>query len=251
MFTHVFARDEAAAQRISRQIRRASAVSTTGILIEENPVLPCNADDLEALSESLVARPSWLAARVQRDELLLILDAQRSISRLSPRILLILVPDDPSDAQSFLKTGQELGFHIAQWDEGEFPSEKTDILLAENPKELGLFYRIAPITFVASSLKPKHGGRDPFDAAALGSAVLYGPSVHNYLNAYTRLAEANAAKVVQNAPALVRALEELMAPDKVAEMVHAGWDTVSQGAGVINQIVEDISAAIELAEKQS
>jgi hypothetical protein len=42
-----------------------------------------------------------------------------------------------------------------------------------------------------------------------------------------------------------------MAPDKVAEMVHAGWDTVSQGAGVINQIVEDISAAIELAEKQS
>ena len=34
----------------------------------------------------------------------------------------------------------------------------------------------------------------------------------------------------------------------VAMMVHAGWDTVSQGAGVINQIVQDISATLEKAE---
>ncbi|MCH2250994.1 MAG: 3-deoxy-D-manno-octulosonic acid transferase [Cognatishimia sp.] len=251
MFDHIFARDDAAAQRISRLVRYTAPVTVTGPLIEENPVLPCNADDLEALSETLVARPCWLAARVQPDELPLVLDAQRSISRLSPRILLILVPDLAKDAADFRRLSRDLGFHIALWDDGVFPSEKTDILLAENPKELGLFYRIAPITFVGSSLKPGHGGRDPFDAAALGSAVLYGPSVHNHLNAYTRLANAHAARVVQNAPSLVRALEELMAPDKVATMVHAGWDTVSQGAGVINQIVSDISAAIDKAEAQT
>lgn len=248
MFSHIFAREDAAAKRISRLVKQNTPVSVTGHLIEENPVLPCNADDLDALSDALVARPCWLAARIQPDELPLILDAQRSISRLSPRIVLILVPDDRTQAQSFLHLSKEFGLHVAQWDDGEFPTEKTDILLAENPKELGLFYRVAPITFVGSSLKPKHGGRDPFDAAALGSAVLYGPSVHNHLNAYTRLANAQAAKVVQNAPALVRALEELMAPDKVATMVHAGWDTVSQGAGVINQIVADISATIDKAE---
>lgn len=251
MFNHIFAREDAAAKRISRLVRGVIPVTVTGTLIEENPVLPCNADDLETLSETLIARPCWLAARVQPDELPLILDVQRSISRLSPRMLMIIVPDHPKDAQSFLMQAKDMGLHVAQWDDGEFPSEKTDILLAENPKELGLFYRIAPITFVGSSLKPGHGGRDPFDAAALGSAVLYGPSVHSHLNAYTRLANAHAAKVVQNAPALVRALEELMAPDKVAMMVHAGWDTVSQGAGVINQIVSDISTAIEQAESQT
>ncbi len=251
MFNHIFAREDEAAKRISRLVRGVTPVTVTGTLIEENPVLPCNADDLEALSETLIARPCWLAARVQPDELPLILDAQRSISRLSPRMLMILVPDHPKDAQGFLTQAKDMGLHVAQWDDGEFPSEKTDILLAENPKELGLFYRIAPITFVGSSLKPGHGGRDPFDASALGSAVLYGPSVHSHLNAYTRLANAHAAKVVQNAPALVRALEELMAPDKVAMMVHAGWDTVSQGAGVINQIVSDISTAIEQAESQT
>ena len=248
MFDQIFTREDAAATQITRLLRGAGKVTVTGQLLEENPVLPCNADDLDALSETLVARPCWLAARVQKDELDLVLDAQRRISRLSPRILLILVPDDPFEGQSFLEICKSQGFHVASWDDGICPNEKTDLLLAENPKELGLFYRIAPITLMASSLKPGFGGRDPFDPAALGSAVLHGPNVESHRKAYARLSHAAAAKRVHNVDALVDALEDLMAPDKVAMMVHAGWDTVSQGAGVINQIVQDISATLEKAE---
>lgn len=248
MFTQIFAREQVAAQQISRLIKHSIPVTLTGPLLAENPVLPCNNDDLTSLSETLVARPCWLAAHAQLDELPIILDAQHSISRLSPRMLLILVPDTAKNAAEIHRHCRDRDFHVALWDDGDFPTEKTDILLAENPRELGLFFRIAPISLMASSLKPGHGGRDPFDPAALGSAVLYGPNVTQHLSAYGRLAAAEAAKLVETAPALVRALEELMAPDKVATMVHAGWDTVSQGAGVINQIVTEIGATLDRSE---
>ena len=248
MFDQIFARTPEAADALRKLTKGQLPVTSTGQLVEETEVLTCNSDDLESLSEALVARPCWLAAHVQADELDSVLKAQRGISRSSPRILLILVPANPGDAADFLGICRREGFHVALWDDGVFPSENTDILLAENAAELGLFYRIAPITLLASSLKPGHKGRNPFDPAALGSAVLYGPSVYDHLPAYTRLANAKAARVVTSTHAIVTTLEDLMAPDKVALMVHAGWDTVSAGAGVVSQIIQDIRVAVGESE---
>lgn len=250
-FDKLYARNEDAQKALSQDIRDDTRLIATGALAEETPVLECNADDLEALSETLVARPCWLAARVTMEELNTILRAQRGISRLSPRILLILVADAAKDAQAMFKQCRREGFHIASWDDGQLPNEKTDILLAENHAELGLFYRVAPITFMASSLMKGSPGHTPLEPAALGSAVLHGPSTPAHQKAYKRLARAGAAQVVLDAQDIVETLEELMAPDKVALMVHAGWETVSQGAGVINQIVTDAAKTLSSTEGQA
>lgn len=251
LFDIIFTRTPDIALRLKRMTGQQTRVLESGILLEESPVLRCNEDDLSALGETLAARPCWLAARIQLDEIDLVLAAQKGISRLSPRMLLILVPENLIDAPEIRARLRSRGLNVAPWDDGEFPSEKTDVLLAENRKELGLFYRIAPITLLGSSLMPGHGGRNPLMPAALGSAVLYGPGVRHHLDAYARLARAKGARIVKDAPSIITALEELMAPDKVAEMVHAGWDTVSQGAGVINQIVEEVGHLLDKEEAQA
>ena len=68
------------------------------------------------------------------------------------------------------------------------------MLVSEDTKELGLWYRVAPVTLMGSSMVSGEGGRNPLEAAALGSAVLYGPGVRDYLDSYSRLAQAGAAR---------------------------------------------------------
>jgi hypothetical protein len=105
--------------------------------------------------------------------------------------------------------------------------------------ELGLWYRVAPISLVGGSLQPI-GGHNPFEPAALGSAILHGPYVTNFVDIYQRLTEAGAARLVTGPDTLAEAVHELMNPDKAASMAHAAWEVVSQGAEVTDRALDAI-----------
>ena len=141
------------------------------------------------------------------------------------------------------------GWRVADWDNGDFPEENTQVLFAETPDELGLWYRIAPISFVGSSLIAGAGGRVPLEPAALGSAILYGPSVRRYLGSYTRLANVGAARIVKDADSLTAALMFLAAPDQVAAMAHAGWQVVSDSAAVSDKVLEHAHMLMDTQEE--
>ena len=245
LYTRILARDAASGFRLRRLIGMDAPIEDSGPLVEDSPALDCNEDDLEDLGASLSGRPVWLAAHVRPDEIDTVLAAHRAAMRLSPRLLLILVPDKPADAPVIAQQCQDENWRVSLWDDAEMPTERTQILLAENRSELGLFFRVAPITFMGSSLVAGHGGRNPFEPAALGSAILYGPSVRRHLDAYSRLARAGAARIVKDQDTLTAALAQLMAPDQVAAMVHAGWETVSEGAVVADRIVNLVTDALD------
>ena len=117
------------------------------------------------------------------------------------------------------------------------PDETTQMILTETPGELGLWYRLAPLVFLGGSLVPGHGGEDPLEAAVHGTALLYGPNVGRHLPAYSRLAEAGAARIVRDFDSLSAAVSQLIAPDRAAAMAHAGWDVVSQGAALTDELL--------------
>lgn len=237
-FNTIFAQDNATAIRLRKLLGDSDKVKISGTLTEEAPALPVRESDLEELRGCLAGRPVWLAARLQPGELETVLNAYRAVLRLSFRMLLVVVPDNPADAQTMRETIDQEGWRVADWDSGEFPEENTQVLFAENPDELGLWFRIAPISFVGSSLIAGAGGRDPLEPAALGSAILYGPSVRRYLGSYTRLANVGAARIVKDADSLTAALMFLAAPDQVAAMAHAGWQVVSDSAAVSDKVLE-------------
>lgn len=237
-FTAVLTLDKGAADRFRRILPDGGPnVIESGKLLEESHALPCNETDLEDLRAALGGRPVWLAARVQPQEIPLVLQAYRAVLRLSHRMLLIVVPDRAEDFAAIRTPLAKSGLRLANWDDGVFPDDNTHVLLAESPSELGLWYRAAPVTLMGSSLAAGHGGRDPLEPAALGSAVLYGPGVRWHLDAYSRLAQAGGARIVKDSDSLTAAVTHLIAPDEVAAMAHAGWQIVSEGAEVSDQIV--------------
>lgn len=245
MFSKIYARDADSGARLRRLVGAQTWVEDSGPLQEESPVLGYAESDLEDLGEALKGRPVWLASRVQTGELTALFSAHRNSLKLSPRMLLIIVPDDPKDAGAVLSACEEGGWRVSLWDNGEMPDEKTHILLAEDAAELGVFYRMAPMSFLGSSLAMGQDGRNPFEATSLGSAVLYGPGVRQHLDAYSKLAKAGAAQLVKDAESLSAAVAGLMAPDKVAKMVHAGWEVVSEGALVSDRIIDHVNIEMD------
>ncbi|SHJ97710.1 3-deoxy-D-manno-octulosonic-acid transferase [Shimia gijangensis] len=247
-FERIFAHSKEAEYRMRRLTQEPRRVLASGPLLEDSPALPCNETDLEELASAIGGRPVWLASQVQIQELGTILDAHRSISRLSHRTLLVLVPDQASDAAAMTALCRDEGWRVGHWEDGDIPQSNTQILISDDKQALGLWYRVAPVTLMGSSLISGHGGRNPLEPAALGSAILYGPGVRDYLDSYSRLAQAGAARIVKDASSLISALSLVTAPDQAATMAHAGWEVVSEGAEVSDQIIAVVQDALDQRE---
>lgn len=247
-FSTILASDAAAADRLGRLGLTGEDVAITGPLQEGSAALACNESDLAELGATIGPRPVWLAAMVQPEEVTTVLRAHRAASRFAQRLLLILVPDRPDMAEEMCAAIEDEDLPCVRWSEGGFPDDGTEVLLADTYGEMGLWYRLASVSFMGSSLIAGKGGCDPFEPAALGSAILYGPNCGRHLHAYSRLVEAGAARMVRDTESLAGALKTLVAPDRAAAMSLAAWEVVSEGAEVSDRVTDLIHDFLDLAE---
>ncbi|MGI3169597.1 3-deoxy-D-manno-octulosonic acid transferase [Pseudooceanicola sp. C21-150M6] len=241
----IFANSGNAARKLARLGANPDHIEVTGPLQQGGTALPCDEETRAELSEILATRPVWLATRIRLDELDQIVEAHRQAIRASHRIFLILVPADPADAPEMDRILTRTGLRHVRWSQGQQPDELTQVLLAENRCDMGLWYRLAPVAFMGSSLAPGHGGTDPYEAASLGSAILYGPHVENHATKYEKFARAGAARLVRDAAALSATVIRLTAVDQAAVMAQAAWDVATEGAHVTDQVVETVEDILD------
>ncbi|MBE0454639.1 3-deoxy-D-manno-octulosonic acid transferase [Roseovarius autotrophicus] len=244
----IHTRDDAAARQARRLGAPPQRVKVTGILRAGALSLPYNLKDREELAQILRGRPLWLAAMVQREELETVLVAHREVSRIAHRALLIVVPDEVEDSAAMARDIDAGGWRQIAWSSGALPDEATQVILADTRGEMGLWYRLAPVTFMGSSLVSGQHGRDPNEPAAHGSAILYGPNVARYLTRYSRYAEAGAARIVRDTATLAAAVQGLLPPDRAAAMAHAAWDVASRGAEVMDRVVDMVLDRLDREE---
>ncbi len=237
-FTEIHARSDAAARLLRRLGAPSGIVRVTGPFEGGALTLPHDETDREEMAQLLRGRPVWMAAMARTEELTTILDAHAKLSRLAHRSLLILVPDDPADGPIHARHLSDAGWRYITWSKGDLPGEATQVLLADTSGEMGLWYRLAPVAFMGSSLLPAFSGRDPNEPAAHGSAILHGPHVARYAERYARYTEARAARTVSDAATLFAEVQSLMPPDQSALLARAAWDVASRGAEVTDRIAD-------------
>ncbi len=249
-FSAILARSANAARELRRIGTGPTRVTVTGPFLEGASALPYSQSDHDEMAALLRGRHVWLAAMAQIDELPVILEAHRAVGRLTHRALLVIVPDDESQSALFQEKLRQGDWRFAIWSDGELPEETTQVLLADTRGEMGLWYLLASVTLMCSSLYPGQVGRDPNEPAAHGSAILYGPHVSRYQSAYARFADAGAARLVQDSDTLANAVQRLISPDQSAAMAHAAWDVASQGAAVADQILDMVQERLDQLEDQ-
>jgi len=114
-FDMVFVRDAAARNRLLRLGVPHEAISVSGPLQEGSAALPCDEETHEDLTGALQGRPVWLAAHVQPDEVPVITEAHRAALSLAHRLLLVIVPDDPTHEPGFAAALDDEGWRVARW----------------------------------------------------------------------------------------------------------------------------------------
>ncbi|MEL7175193.1 MAG: glycosyltransferase N-terminal domain-containing protein [Pseudomonadota bacterium] len=243
----VFAVSEADADHLRRLGAPRWRIEVSGALQESTIALPCNENERDTLAGLLAGRPTWLAAQTEPAEENSVLEAHRLASRAAHRLLLILVPADPSRGPGLAKTIASQGFKVNLRSLDEEPDEDTQIYIADIGDEMGLWYRLCPTTYMGRSMS-NGGGCDPLEPAALGSAILAGPNTRNYFDSYTRLIEAGAVRRVRDTATLARAVEALMLPETTAVMAHAAWDVCTQGAEVLDRVIALVTDTLDTLE---
>ncbi|WP_299650393.1 3-deoxy-D-manno-octulosonic acid transferase [uncultured Tateyamaria sp.] len=244
-FNHVTARDEDAHQRMAQMGRPVGAMELADALHPFGKMMPAAESDLSDLSTALGGRPTWLSARTAPAECATILSAHKQALKASHRLLLILHFSDLAQAKNAQAQSTDQGLRVANWTEGEFPDENTQVLIADDDDELGLWLRVATVTFLGGSMRSGSEVCDPFSAAAHGTAIIYGPNIGPHVDAFTRLMNAGAARIVNDTSSLGRAVSQMIAPDHAAHMAMAGWDVVTRGADSLDRIISLIQARLD------
>lgn len=233
---HVFALDEAAAQ--SYRKAGAAQVDVVGRMEAVSAALACHEGERAALAEVLKARPIWLAAAVPQAEEAAVIAAHSAALRLSHRLLLILVPEEAARAEVLAAQLEAMeGWIVARRAVDEEPDSETAVYLPDGAEEYGLWYRLAPVTYIGGSLAGEGALRNPLEPAALGSAIIYGPRPGPYGTVFGRLGAARAARAVGSASDLAEALGDLLAPDRAALAAQAAWTVASDGAEVTEKVL--------------
>jgi 3-deoxy-D-manno-octulosonic-acid transferase len=189
----------------------------------------------------------WLAAHVVPGEIAALGKTQRRVSRNLQGLLLILHMDDADEAKTAQVKLSALSLKVQLYNQDTIPDINTEILIVSGSENLGMWYRLAAVCFLGGSLV-QSGGADPFEAAALGSAILHGPYTQNYQNDFDRLLDAGGARLVYNSEMLSSALVDTMSPDRAATMAHAAWEVCSAGAEVNDRIIELLDGYLEKEE---
>jgi 3-deoxy-D-manno-octulosonic-acid transferase len=188
----------------------AEPVTCVGNLKFAVPPLPADDTELAHLRQQIGERPCWLAASTHPGEEALIWAAHQKIARTHPDVLTIIAPRHPDRGADISTELTATGAHVVCRAKAQPLSAETDIYIADTMGELGLFFRLCPVSFMGKSLVDL-GGQNPIEPARLNSTIVFGPHMWNFPDITERLVAAGAAQFVSDAGSLAGAVAALLA----------------------------------------
>ncbi|MDO5529569.1 MAG: glycosyltransferase N-terminal domain-containing protein [Paracoccus sp. (in: a-proteobacteria)] len=254
--TRVLVTDKASEAAMLDLGTRPERVEITGPITQTRDALPYLEAEREALSEVLLGRQLWLAAAFTAAEHEAVIHAHLGALAYSHRAMLIALPAGPAQAPSFVEAAEAAGLLVAERAGDDDPTPEVNIYLCDDPAELGLWYRLAPVAFMGGTLAgaPEAGtgaARHPFEPAALGSAIIHGPQTGAFAAEWQQLDGAGAARLAPDAAGLAQAVADLFVPDDAAQLAANAWSVSTGGAGVAARIAIVVKAALRGIEEES
>jgi 3-deoxy-D-manno-octulosonic-acid transferase len=210
--------------------------------------LPFDRVKFDDLKNQIGDRPVWLMASTHEGDEDLACAVHKILRRKHPDLLTVIVPRHPKRADAIEKN---LARHErctpARRSRGEHITPATGIYLADTFAELGLFYRLIKINCIGGSFS-HIGGHNPFEAAQLGGAIIFGPDMRNNSGISTAMLEAGAAKQVSNEASLCHQIQEwLDNPTSAAEAGEKAQAYANKEGGALKRILAELSPLLDKA----
>lgn len=188
-FALITAQDAGTARHL--QALGAKGVAVTGSLKAAAPPLAADPARLAEAREALSGlHPVLLASSHPEDEFVTL----SALHAARPRPLLLLAPRDPHRGEEIAARVAEHGLSATRRSAGQGPT--ADVWVVDTFGEMGLWYRLCASSLIGGTYGPTEG-HNPWEPAALGSAILHGPRIANFAADFAALHQAGAAQPVQ------------------------------------------------------
>ena len=242
----VGAQSAADAARFVQLGARPEQVQDLGNLKFDTPV-PEHLDAFVAqFRERLGTRTAWIAASTHDGEEAAIVAMHRALRATHPDLLLVWAPRHPERFRAAVDHAHAAGWRVATRRLTRWPGADDDVFVVDTLGELMAFYACAQVAFVGGSLQPI-GGHNLLEPAAVGTAMVTGPHLHNFTEIAHRLEQAGAVRIVPDADAAMRAVGELLDDEAArAQMVAAGYRLVEEGRGALARTLALISPVLPI-----
>jgi 3-deoxy-D-manno-octulosonic-acid transferase len=155
-----------------------------------SPPLGHDPDVLAELQRKVFGRNLWLLASSHPEDEAVALQIQAEIWAQDQSALLVIAPRQPDRWPEIAAAAGALNLPVTRRMAGEDPGGA--VYLADTFGEMGLWYRLCPVTLMGGTFGPVEG-HNPWEPAALGSAILHGPRLRNFAADYAVLDGSGAA----------------------------------------------------------
>lgn len=246
-FDLILSADKLTADGLSEFTMRT--IDMVGNLKDAAEPLPANAAKLKELTEAIGKRKLWCAASTHTGEDLHVIEAHQQILDNHPDALLILAPRHPERSDDIVELINSRGLSFATRSSGQKPDTKTHIYVFDSIGEMGLIYRLAPITLMCGSLIEGLSGHNPLEPARLGSAVLSGPYVSSFEDIY---ADMDALITVTTDQDIARKISHFLSDaTALAAAQKSARDFCGARADVLARVWEALAPLMPAEEAQS
>ncbi len=188
-------------------------------------------------------RPIWIAASTHPGEDEQLFDAHKHILKKLPDALLIIVPRHPERFNSVAQLSkEEYQFATVTRSSGNKVLSNTQVYVGDTMGEMLVLIGAADLCFMAGSLiGDKVGGHNVLEPAALGKAVITGPSYFNFKEIVDELTGHQASIVIHNQNELIETICQLLQNEKYRELIGQNAKMyIETNSGAINNIIAEI-----------
>ncbi len=237
-FNEIYAQNPETREGLIQLGARGETVHVGGSIKVLAPVLACNRQELQKFTALLQNRPVWLLASSHPGEEAVALAAHALLLNTHPNALLLIAPRDPNRRAEIVALMADKPPLRSQ---NEWPTEGNTVYVADTIGEMGLWYRLAPVSLVGGSIA-KIGGHNPYEPARLNSYVISGPHIWNFSETYADLVERRLAALCSEPADIADCVRRVWAQDAtntpagdwVPESTRRMLDAIVQWANASN-----------------
>lgn len=240
----VAAQSDADAARFLRLGAREDQVIVCGNLKFDTRVDPVVAAFAQTFRARVAGRPVWIAASTHPDEEAAVLAIDRHLRTRWPDLLMLWAPRHPERFRPATQLAIDTGLQVATRKLTRLPDRDDAVFIIDTLGELMSFYACADVAFVGGSLQPI-GGHNLLEPAAVGTAIVTGPHLHNFADIAEQLLDVHALRIGADVSAIAADIDALLGDEvERARMEAAGRALVEQGGGALSRTLDLVSSEL-------
>ena len=198
--------------------------------------LPVDEAKLQKVKENIGDRPLFLISSTHHNEEEQLAAHFDFLLKILPQLLILIVPRHPHRGSEVAEMLRRKGYKTALRSKNEEIEPDTVVYVADTIGEMGLWYKLSPITFVGGSLI-SHGGQNFMEPARDKNAVIVGPHMQNFTEMLSRAQAAHAVWQVHSAEDVIEEVINLFnEPKLLAERQENAYAWTVREARVLDGI---------------